>query len=111
LLRQRGQTLLEDRFQLTLRRETKSGPAYALRIAKNGHQLKPGGTGPSLVKAGDERLTGENATMEHLSSSLANLLCRPVANETGSTRGYNFKLEWTQVRDVRVARGRIVNWV
>jgi uncharacterized protein (TIGR03435 family) len=107
LLRQRGQALLEDRFQLVLRRETKAGPTYALRTAKNGHKLKPGGTGQSSVKAGDERLTGENATMEDLASSLAILLGRPVVDKTGLAGGHDFKLEWTPVRDVRGANSRV----
>jgi uncharacterized protein (TIGR03435 family) len=102
LLRQRGQVLLEDRFQLVVRRESKAGPTYALRIAKNGHKLEPG-NGTSSVKGGDERLTGENATMDELASSLANLLGRPVVDKTGLTGGYNFKLEWTPVRRLETA--------
>ena len=107
LLRQRGQALLEDRFQLVLRKETKTEPTYALRIAKNGHKLKPGGSGQSSVKAGDERLTGENATMEDLAGSLAILLGRPVVDKTELAGGYDFNLEWTPVRDIRGAKSRV----
>src|SRR5262245_41866452 len=96
LLRQRGQTLLEDRFQLVVRREAKAGPSYALRVANNGHKLQPG-TGQSAVKGGDDVLTGENATMEELATSLASVLGRPVVDKTGLTGGFNFKLEWTPV--------------
>ena len=34
------QTLLADRFQLKLHRETKERPVYALVVAKNGPKLK-----------------------------------------------------------------------
>lgn len=34
------QSLLEDRFQLKLHRETRSGPAYELTVAKGGSKLK-----------------------------------------------------------------------
>jgi uncharacterized protein (TIGR03435 family) len=45
--------------------------------------------------------------MEELASSLANLLGRPVVDKTGLTGGYNFKLEWTPVRDVHGAKSRV----
>jgi uncharacterized protein (TIGR03435 family) len=34
-------TLLEDRFQLKVRRETKEGPVYALTVSKGGSRLRP----------------------------------------------------------------------
>lgn len=40
LMRQRLQSLLEDRFQLKVHRETKGMIAYALVLAKNGPKLK-----------------------------------------------------------------------
>src|SRR5262249_765127 len=60
LLRQRIQALLADRFQLVLRDETRAGQTYALRVAKNGHKLKPGTGDDGSVKGGDGRLTAEN---------------------------------------------------
>jgi len=39
------QKLLADRFQLTLRRETKELPVYALAVAKSGLKLTPAATG------------------------------------------------------------------
>src|SRR5580658_4310611 len=35
------QTLLEDRFQLKVHRETKEGPVYVLTVAKGGSKLPP----------------------------------------------------------------------
>lgn len=35
------QALLEDRFKLRIRRETRAGPAYALTVTKSGPKLKP----------------------------------------------------------------------
>jgi uncharacterized protein (TIGR03435 family) len=73
LLRQRIQALLADRFQLVLRDETTAGQTYALRVAKNGHKLKPG-TGEASLKGGDGRFTAKNTSMEGLALELTNML-------------------------------------
>jgi bla regulator protein blaR1 len=105
LLRQRVQALLADRFQLVLRRDTKAGQTYALRIAKNGHKLKPGtDDGKHLLQGGDQRLTGENATMEELAIDLQNVLGRPVTDKTGLAGKFNFKLTWSLLRDESAAK-------
>lgn len=97
LVRQRLQSLLADRFQLVLRTEMREGGTYALRIAKSGHKLKPG-TEPDLMMGGDNRLTAQNVTMEELAVELTNMLGTPVADKTGLTGKYNFKLEWAPIR-------------
>ena len=103
LIRHRLQSLLADRFQLELRSDSKAGQTYALRIPRNGHKLKPG-TGESSVRGGDFRLTAENATKEMFATELTGLLGRPVADKTGLTGGFNFKLDWSPLGDGRGAK-------
>jgi len=43
------QTLLEDRFQLKIHRESREVPVYGLTIAKNGSKLHPAKQGPCLA--------------------------------------------------------------
>jgi uncharacterized protein (TIGR03435 family) len=48
-------TLLTERFQLSMRRESKDVPAYSLSIAKGGFRLtkvEPGGPKKNLRRAG-----------------------------------------------------------
>jgi len=75
-----------------LRDETTAGQTYALRVAKNGHKLKPG-TGEASLKGGDGRFTAKNTSMEGLALELTNMLGRPVADQTGLTGGFNFVLD------------------
>ena len=102
LVRQRVQALLADRFQLVLRSDTKEGSTYALRIARNGHKLKPG-TGESAVQGGDFSLTAKNTSMEGLVVDLTSLLGRPVVDKTGLTGGFDFNLAWSPPPDVRAS--------
>jgi uncharacterized protein (TIGR03435 family) len=106
LLRQRGQALLADRFQLVLRRESKKGQTYAIRLAKNGHKLQPG-DGPGLVTGSNHRLTGKNASMENLAGDLTRILGRPVVDETGLTGGFNVTLNWSPLRDESAAKANV----
>jgi bla regulator protein blaR1 len=99
LLMHRIQALLADRFQLVLRDETRAGQTFALRVAKNGHKLKPGTGEDGSVKGGDGRFTAENISMKDLALELTNMLGQPVADKTGLTGEFNFKLDWTPLPD------------
>jgi uncharacterized protein (TIGR03435 family) len=98
LVRQKLQALLADRFQLTLRHETKEQPVYALVIGKNGpnlqeSQAKEGGGRHMMMNRGE--LDGEGVPLEFLASTLSSQLGRPVIDRTGLTGHYTFKLQWT----------------
>ena len=47
------QTLLEERFKLRIRRETREIPVYALTVANGGHKLKPFVEGSCVVREPD----------------------------------------------------------
>jgi len=111
------QALLADRCKLTLHRETKELPLYALVIAKNGPKLqeaKPGDTYPDGIKGIDGRgrpdrmrigrglITGQGVSIALLVRMLSRQqLGRPVLDKTGLTGKYDFTLQWTP--DVRQA--------
>ncbi len=104
------QSLLEDRFQLRLRREMKQLPVYALVIATNGpklHEAKPGDSyangimGPNFLPAGPHWGAGKNGhlavqalPMSTVAEILSQQLNRTVVDQTGLTGDYDFTLNW-----------------
>jgi len=104
------QSLLADRFQLKLHRESKELPVYALVVAKNGpklQQAKPGDTYPKGIKGpdgvghagvmrmGPGELTGQALPIASLAHLLSQQLGRDVLDQTGLKGNYDFTLKWT----------------
>ena len=117
------QTLLEDRFQLKIHRETKELSIYALVLAR-----KDGKLGPALKETTESsctqpdptkplppldpgkppprycgnmmmqqrRLTAIGVPVDRLVPSLARMLGRTVIDKTGLTGRYDITLEWSQ---------------
>jgi uncharacterized protein (TIGR03435 family) len=122
LARQRMlQTLLADRFKLTIHRETKALPAYSLAIAKNGPKLKeaksgdtypngfvtPAGRGGAGQMMGSTSAAGYNFVAQGIPFStlvtwLSVQLRRPVLDKTGLSGNYdvtlNYSLDYAQLR-------------
>jgi bla regulator protein BlaR1 len=97
-MKERVRALLTDRFQLTIHRETKEAPVYALVVAKGGAKLqaaKDAGDGPQGLRMGRGQLTGMGAPLQMLANILSSQLGRPVVDKTALTGKYDFKLEWT----------------
>lgn len=99
------QTLLADRFRLQVHTQTIKESVYALVVAKGGHKLKPpdttqqpfvsfGRTGSPDREAASYVLTGQNVTMTLFAARLANVLYRPVLDQTGLSGSYDFKVEY-----------------
>ena len=96
--------LLSDRFSLTLHREEKEFPIYALTVAKGGPKLaeaapdtSPEGSPPLVfvLSPGGARLAARNATMGELGWVMQrSALDRPVVDKTGLPGRYDFDLEW-----------------
>jgi uncharacterized protein (TIGR03435 family) len=92
------QTLLADRFHLSIHRETKELPVYALPIAKNGPKLKSGtADGECAVHVsavtGGQSYSLSNCTIDVLVDLLGNgLVDRPVTDRTQLTAKYDFHL-------------------
>lgn len=90
------QSLLTERFQLKIRRETKEMPVYPLVVGKGGHKLKEseGSQGDrAMMRRG--MLEANGVPMNMFANQLANQLGRAVIDKTGLTGRYDFKLEWT----------------
>lgn len=113
--RQMIQALLADRFKLSLHRESKEAPIYALVVAKGGPKLKelppeakteaapkdaPAEPDPKHPMRGGMRmgrgeLTGEGIKLLFLADSLSNVVGRKVIDQTGLKGDYSFELKWT----------------
>jgi uncharacterized protein (TIGR03435 family) len=95
-LMQMLQNLLADRFALQFHREEKLVPGYALVVAKAGPKLKESAEGAHTgTGMGRGVVNGTAAPMARLAEALARVLGRPVADETGLTGKYDFRLTWT----------------
>jgi uncharacterized protein (TIGR03435 family) len=113
------QSLLEDRFKLTFRRETKEVPIYALVMARKDGKLGPhlteskqGGCTlldpskpppepdkPPLPTCGQmtinsTRMTAVSLPVANLVIMLSRRLGRTVADKTGLTGNFDMSLEW-----------------
>lgn len=108
------QTLLAERFNLKVHRETKDEPVYFLVIGKNGPKLQYAKTGKTsaLLNAdgtptrdsenmqiipgseGGQKIQAFSTRMKSLGDWLTRQLSRPVLDKTGLTGAYDFTLEW-----------------
>ena len=132
------QSLLAERFQLTLHHEKKDLPMYALIIGKNGPKMKesppedpnaslpaspgpgdaaqvrakqtldntmrsggmpqlPPGGGPGVrmfMMPGRMHMMANRQTMSQFAESLSNQMDRPVVDQTGLTKIYDFTLDF-----------------
>jgi uncharacterized protein (TIGR03435 family) len=107
--------LLADRFKLTTHRDTKELPMYSLVVAKNGPKMKESPDVPvhtqsgadtsqppslatnvrTVTAGGRARITAQDETMQDLADHLTRQLDRPVKDETGMSRTYDFVLTFS----------------
>jgi bla regulator protein BlaR1 len=105
--------LLADRFKLSVHRETRELPAYALVIGKNGsklHEATPGDTYPNglkdamgnghgeIVRWLRGQVIGQGISLEFLVHELSRELGRLVLDRTGLSGKYDFTLQWSDGR-------------
>jgi uncharacterized protein (TIGR03435 family) len=93
------QTLLEERFQLRIHRETKILSSYTLRTAPGGARLEQAqkeGTDrcDRTMEGGRYELECRHVQIVTLTNALAILLRGPVVDQTGLTGDYDFALSW-----------------
>lgn len=95
-LRRMLQSLLQDRFALTVHRDTRIEPIYELVVASGGFRLtpiEPRPTGPrGIGTVGQGNVTGTAAHMSVLASFLSGVLGRWVVDKTGLPGQYDFTL-------------------
>jgi uncharacterized protein (TIGR03435 family) len=112
------QALLEDRFKLRIRRESRVGPAYGLTVAKGGAKLQKSPEGncvpfnnvgpppadgqvpcgpdpPRASLSGPTFITAiRGFTLDEFSTFLFAMMDRPVLNQTGIEGRFDFRLEY-----------------
>jgi uncharacterized protein (TIGR03435 family) len=91
------QALLEDRFRLAIRHETKELPAYSLNKAKSGPKLKesttPEDSQDTRVDLG--LIKSNRMSIAQFAGMLSRMLGLPVVDRTGLTGYYDLVLKWT----------------
>jgi uncharacterized protein (TIGR03435 family) len=94
------QSLLADRFQLKLHRDSKEIPTYDLVIGKNGPKLKPVPSDAlSVVPAPPLR----RSSIEQLASLISRFLDRPLVDKTGFAGNFEYSMDWGQMDLARAA--------
>lgn len=94
------QTLLNERFKMTIRRESKELPVYALVVAKGGSKLTPSGVAePERVEmnvsgAGLHQMRGQSVSLSTIAKVLTVPAGRIVIDRTGIDGSFDYKLEW-----------------
>ncbi len=104
------QSLLEDRFNLKVHRETREMEAYKLVVAKNGSKLKPAtnedykttiegkpvqvrkGTSRILSETEGAHLIGNGVTIAQLAASLEGVMGGPVVDGTGLQGTFDYDM-------------------
>jgi uncharacterized protein (TIGR03435 family) len=101
------QALLEDRFKLTVRREPKEQPVYALVVGKGGPKLEKskfqeqacGDTGPKWLSNPVRGLHGASFSIAQVMEFVQNFTDRPLFDKTGFTGFYEIQTEgWAAMR-------------
>jgi uncharacterized protein (TIGR03435 family) len=88
-------TLLAQRLQLKVHRESGVLPAYALVVASGGLKIRPSTAGQQPhASAGSGYLEAQATTLADFALSLGGSADRPVVDETGVTGRFDLTLDW-----------------
>jgi uncharacterized protein (TIGR03435 family) len=92
--------LLEDRFKLAVRRETKEMKAQVLVVAKGGPKLDENGDGAELFqdRIGRNKWAFRNMPLALFVNAVANWIDDTVVDQTGLNGTYDFTVEFTPER-------------
>ncbi|HEY6308058.1 MAG TPA: TIGR03435 family protein [Candidatus Angelobacter sp.] len=91
------QTLLMDRFQMSLHRETKVLPVYELVVAKNGEKIhEVDSHGPSGIGGDKGKIIAKKTSMAQLAEVLSSQIDRPVLDMNGLSGVFDFTLEYSR---------------
>lgn len=97
-LKERTRSLLAERFQLALHRESKEGAVYNLIVAKGRPKMTASAqqdSGPQHMRMNHGQVNAERIPLQILIGALSDILGRPVVDRTGLTGNYDFSLKWT----------------
>jgi uncharacterized protein (TIGR03435 family) len=89
------QSLLVDRFQLSIHKETRSETIYEMSVAKGGAKLKKADEGEKPGRRVGPGQLGGTMPLPVLAVTLSQSLDRPVVDKTGLAGNYTFSLTYT----------------
>ncbi|MBI2690214.1 MAG: TIGR03435 family protein [Acidobacteria bacterium] len=95
--------LLADRFNLTVRTETKEADVYVLPVANGGHKLTRDPEGRGGVRYLGDAIESIGGPISFLAFSLTQMLRRPVLDETGLDGRFKYRLEFRPEDDAERA--------
>ena len=96
----RIQSLLADRFQLRIHKETREEQVYSLVVAKNGPKFKESKFDDSAPKGlpgltmHPYELIGTKVSLHYVAEALSRQMSRNVIDQTGLDGEYDFDLRW-----------------
>jgi uncharacterized protein (TIGR03435 family) len=96
------QTLLAERFHLSIHRETRPLQAYVLEVAKGSPKLEKAPDGESSTNSSHGQLVARSTGMELFARVLGREVNLPVVDQTGLQGCFNFTLKWTPEASFRV---------
>ena len=100
-LMQMLQTLLAERFQLVLHRETRPMAGYAIVLGKGGVKANPSAPDATCASGSSRKMVeARGCPAAQLAMKLTEVLHMPVADQTGLSGTYDFKLEFTPDSDI-----------
>lgn len=103
--------LLEERFQLKIRHETRELPAYILTVDKKGSKMPvhdPADLLHEPISGGPiGGLVGNNATMNYFAFFLSRIMDRNVVDKTGLTEHYDVKFHFVPDLPPGALAGRV----
>ena len=107
------QTLLADRFKLTLRRENKEHAVYALVLGKNGLKLQETEPGPDPPAPSGTKTSGavhmeRKVTLAAFADFLGRFVDRPVVDMTETKATYQIVID-IPIEDLMKAKGAAIS--
>ncbi|HVW07670.1 MAG TPA: TIGR03435 family protein, partial [Bryobacteraceae bacterium] len=87
--------LLTERLHLSVHREHKIVPGYALVVAKGGVKMKANTGAPFVGMSGGLGFKFQNAPVVQIASVVAHEVKKPVVDETGMSGNYDFEVKFT----------------
>ncbi len=88
------QTLLVERFKLTIHRETRTAQGFGLALAKGGVKMQKSESEGSNSTGGRGKIDAQGYSMPQLAERLSRLMKAPVEDATQDDRRFNFTLKW-----------------
>lgn len=101
-IREMLRTMLAERFQLALHRETRQLPMYSLVVAKGGPKIHASADGEGKTSARPGHFEASKITMRKFADLIGREAGHPVTDSTGLDGVFDFTLDWSASAGLRV---------